>query len=229
MGIRLNFIVEGQTEEAFINTVLRPYLAELSIWASARCVLTSRKQGVKHRGGFRSYNQPRNDILSWINEDRNQDARFTTVFDLYALPPDFPGYQEAEQISDPYEKVGTLERSLREDINDSRFIPYLQLHEFETLLLSDPQKMEEQFPGQTAKIQRLAAMAETYGNPELINEGGTTAPSKRIISEIPEYEGMKLAAGPLVVQRIGLANLRSKCRHFGEWINRLESLAEGVA
>ena len=72
-------------------------------------------------------------------------------------------------------------------------------------------------------------MAETYDNPELINEGGTTAPSKRIISEIPEYEGMKPAAGPLVVQRIGLANLRSKCRHFGEWVNRLESLAEGVA
>lgn len=32
---RLNFIVEGQTEERFVNNVLRDYLAGLSIYASA--------------------------------------------------------------------------------------------------------------------------------------------------------------------------------------------------
>ena len=35
MSIRLHFIVEGQTEETFVNQTLRPHLAELSIsiWA----------------------------------------------------------------------------------------------------------------------------------------------------------------------------------------------------
>ena len=52
MGIRLNFIVEGQTEETFVNQVLKPHLSDRSVWAYARCVLTSRRGGVKHRGGI---------------------------------------------------------------------------------------------------------------------------------------------------------------------------------
>jgi hypothetical protein len=224
MGIRLNFVVEGQTEETFVNTVLGPHLAERCVWTSARCVLTSRRRGVKYRGGFRTYNQPRNDILSWIKEDQNEDARFTTFFDLYGLPSDFPGYQEALRTSDPYEKVRVLEQALGEDIADPRFIPHLQLHEFETLLLSDPLQLEEQFPGQTRQVQRLAVMATSFGNPELIDQGETTAPSKRIITEIPEYQGMKQSAGPLVARKIGIVKLRTNCRHFGEWICQLESL-----
>ena len=61
-NIRLNFIVEGQTEETFINRQLVPYLAERSIWASVRCVQTSRKRNTKYRGGLTSYAQARDDI-----------------------------------------------------------------------------------------------------------------------------------------------------------------------
>ena len=42
MAIRLNFIVEGQTEEAFVKQILSPYLAGFEVWVQARCVLTSR-------------------------------------------------------------------------------------------------------------------------------------------------------------------------------------------
>ena len=66
MGARLNFIVEGQTEETFVNRVLRPHLTEQSVWAQARCVLTSYRRGVKFRGGFRMYLRPKRDIVSWI-------------------------------------------------------------------------------------------------------------------------------------------------------------------
>ena len=224
MAVRLNFIVEGQTEETFVNLVLRPHLADRSVWTSARCVLTSRRGGVKYRGGFRTYRQPYNDILSWMREDQREDARFTTLFDLYGLPTDFPGYQTAMQTSDPYAKVRILEEALRDNIADPRFTPYLQLHEFETLLLSDPQNLKEQFPGQDTKIQRLIAMSEGHGNPELINDGPDTAPSKRIIAEIPEYSGMKRSAGPIVAQKIGLTSLRATCRHFAEWVCQLEAL-----
>ena len=223
-GIRLHFIVEGQTEETFVNRVLRPHLADRSIWVDARCVLTNRRGGVKHRGGFRNYAQPRRDILSWLREDQNDDARFTTAFDLYRLPSDFPGYGDAQAATDPYDKVRVLEEALRNDIGDWRFIPYLQLHEFEALLLSEPAQLAAQFMEQQAGIRALVTMADRAGNPELINDGPDTAPSKRIIAEIPEYGGMKASAGPIVAERIGLANLRSGCRHFGEWINRLEAL-----
>ncbi len=227
-GIRLHFIVEGQTEETFVNQVLKPYLGNRYVWADARCVLTSRRGGVKHRGGFRNYAQPRRDILSWLMEDQNADARFTTAFDLYGLPSDFPGYGEAQAASDPYERVRILESALRDDIGDWRFIPYLQLHEFETLLLSDPGQLATHFTDGQARVQTLVAIADQIANPELINEGPDTAPSKRIIAEIPEYAGMKPSAGPIVTGRIGLANLRARCRHFGEWIGQLEELAQGT-
>ena len=225
-GIRLHFIVEGQTEETFVNQVLKPHLGDRHVWADARCVLTSRRGGVKYRGGFRNYEHPRRDILSWLREDQNADARFTTAFDLYRLPSDFPGYGDTQAAADPYEKVRILEVALRNNIGDWRFIPYLQLHEFETLLLSEPDQLAAHFTDGQAGIQNLVAMADQVANPELINDGPDTAPSKRIIAEIPEYAGMKASAGPIVAGKIGLANLRFRCRHFGEWIDQLEGLAQ---
>ena len=127
--------------------------------------------GVKHRGGFRNYALPQRDILSWLREDQNADARFTTAFDLYRLPSDFPGYGDAQDAVDPYEKVRILEAALRDDIGDLRFIPYLQVHEFETLLLSEPGQLAAHFTDGQARVQNLVATAGQIANPELINEG----------------------------------------------------------
>lgn len=228
MSIRLHFIVEGQTEETFVNQTLRPHLGELSIWADARCVMTGRKRGVKHSGGISSYAKAKNDIQAWIRDDQNPDARFTTMFDLYGLPTDFPGYGDAVQSRDPYRRVEILEDALRDDISDPRrrFIPYFQLHEFETLLLSDPQKLESQFPDRRYEIQRLGEMAAKFDSPERINDGNDTSPSKRIIQKIPEYGGMKTSAGPIVASKIGLPTLRLRCEHFGGWLGKLEALRE---
>ena len=52
MAIRLNFVVEGQTEETFVNNILAPHLATNSIWASARCVMTKRTARAKYSGGI---------------------------------------------------------------------------------------------------------------------------------------------------------------------------------
>lgn len=59
-------------------------------------------------------------------------------------------------------------------------------------------------------------------NPELINDGAITAPSKRILNEIPEYD--KVTAGVSVAARIGLETLRDKCPHFNAWLTNLEKL-----
>ena len=225
MAVRLHFIVEGQTEETFVNRALRPHLANLSIWVRARCVMTSRRRGVRHRGGIGNYAQAKRDINAWMMEDQNPDARFTTMFDLYGLPADFPGYEDAARRPDPYERVSTLEDALSQGISDSRFIPYLQLHEFEALLLSDPQKFESQFYDRGVGIRRLVEMVSRFQSPEIIDDGRDTAPSKRITDEIPEYERMKASSGPIVAEKIGLPTLRLKCKHFGEWLGKLEHLA----
>lgn len=193
-SLRLHITAEGQTEERFVKEVLAPHLGEHGVWADARCVLTSKEKraGVEYRGGFRRstpYRTVKADICAWMKEDQGSDAFFTTMFDLYALPNDFPGYAQASRESDPYDRVSHLENALQEDItnelNDRRFVPYVQLHEFEALVLADPQKLDCEFLEHGKPIRRLVEMlSEVGGNPELIDDGEETAPSKRIVSEI---------------------------------------------
>jgi hypothetical protein len=234
MPVRLHITAEGQTEERFVKDVLAPHLGEQGVWADARCVLTSKNKraGVEYRGGFRrhcAYPTVKADICAWMKEDRHPDVRFTTMFDLYALPDDFPGFAAAAAEQDPYVRVRRLEESLCQDIcgelDDPRFIPYVQLHEFEALILADPQHLDWEFLEHDAPIQRLVAMvAAEGGNPELIDDGEMTAPSKRIVAEIPEYRGNKATSGPLVAGKIGMNILRDRCRHFREWVDALNAL-----
>ena len=227
MAVRLHFIVEGQTETRFVNQVLAPHLADLSIVVDARRVQTSHKGGVKYSGGVTNYELPKRDILQWMSDDRRSDARFTTMFDLYGLPSEFPGHSAAARTTNPYEKVRMIEDALMADINDWRFIPYIQLHEFEALILSFPAGLSAEFQDDEDGIRQLVALAAQFESPEHIDEGTDTAPSKRISREIPDYERRKASAGPIVAANIGLPALRRECAHFAEWIDRLERLAEG--
>ena len=228
MCLRLNFIVEGQTEERFVNTVLRDHFADQSIIAVARCVTTRRERRAEHlryRGGLTTYKHARDDIHRWVQEDRHGNARFTTMFDLYGLPADFPRYADAAKVSDPYERVEILETALSEAIGDRRFIPYIQLHEFEALLFADPQKLDTQFLVRPFEIQQLVETAKELGSPELVDDGQTTAPSKRITAVIPDYWSRKASAGPIVAAKIGLQVLQLQCLHFREWLERLAAPA----
>lgn len=222
--IRLHVTAEGQTELSFVKNVLAPHLADFDVFADARCVLTGRdkRRSKEYRGGLLSYNKAKKDIQSWIKEDDHSDCRFSTMFDLYALPEDFPGYENAKKVSDRYGRVRALEEAMCQDIGDVRFIPYIQLHEFETLILSDPQKLDWEYLEHGESIGNLISMVGKQ-NPELINDGRRTAPSKRILREIPEYD--KVTAGVSVVQRIGLELLRDRCRHFCDWLSKLEGLS----
>lgn len=221
--IRLHFTAEGSTEQNFVRKILTPHLAALGVYSDARCVMTSRdnRTAREYRGGVISYQKAKADIMTWIKEDNRQECRFTTMFDLYRLPNDFPGYLEANNKTDPYEKVTFLENAIAEDINDSRFIPYIQLHEFEALIFADPQKLDWEYLDHQRSIMNLVSMVEEL-NPELINERPELSPSNRIINQIPEYD--KATAGVSVVEKIGLDVLREKCRHFNAWVTQLEQL-----
>ncbi|HYK03676.1 MAG TPA: DUF4276 family protein [Thermoanaerobaculia bacterium] len=71
--------------------------------------------------------------------------------------------------------------------------------------------------------EAFAAICAGAGTPEDINEGATTAPSKRLKSIFPTYR--KTVHGPLTLQRIGLGRVRAECPHFDAWLRRLEQLA----
>jgi len=229
MGVRLNMVVEGQSEETYAKLELVPHLSRFQVFASVRVVETGRRRGKTYRGGIRTYAKLKNDLRLWMKQDDNPDAFFTTMVDLYglkALADEFPGWRDAGTIPDPYAKVTALEESWKADIPGPRFIPYLQLHEFEALLLASPQHLVEEFIGCDEQIRRLGEMASQFDSPERIDDGEDTAPSKRIIAKLPQYAGKKATAGPITAERIGLETLRSKCRHFDGWLEQLESLGK---
>ena len=222
---RLHVTCEGQTEEAFVNQTLKLYLARFEVYADVRCVLTSRKHSKEFRGGMTTYLKAKNDINRWLLEEKhNTDVAFTTMFDYYALPDDFPGYFEAQQLQDPYQRVAMIETALYDDINDPRFIPYIQLHEFEALLFVNPQKFEIEYFDKPEGITALQAVADNFANPELIDQGFETAPSKRIICIYGDYADNKPAIGSMVAHEIGIDALRAKCPHFNDWLIKLEQL-----
>ena len=198
--VRLNVVVEGQTEQRFIEKVLANYLGHQQIGATARAVETRRG----YKGGLTSYQKAKNDIQRWLKEDQNRDVYFTTMFDLYGLPSDFPAYSETSALP-PYQRIEMLEQRLAEDIADRRFIPYIQLHEFEALIFAAPEKLAEEYLTNAGKFEQLYQIGAEQ-NPELINDDPTTAPSKRILQAIPEYS--KAVGGINVVNAIGITKIR---------------------
>ena len=150
---------------------------------------------------------------------------FTTMIDLYGLPGDFPG--KAGNVRNPHNPrpyCEALEQAFGADIGDARFAPYLQLHEYETLLYSDPDAFVCSFDDCDGAIADLKKIVTQFGDIERINDNERTAPSKRIIGLLDDYEGRKPTAGPDIAEAIGLDVLRKHCSHFGDWIGRLEAL-----
>lgn len=225
---RLYMFVEGQTEQTFASNVLKPHLASFGVYVEGPVlVATARRKGKVYRGGGRHYLPMKNDLVRFLKQEKGADVFFTTMIDLYALPTDFPGVDSASQQRHlPYERVRTLEEAFAGDVGDSRFIPHIQLHEYEAYLFVEPKCLELFYNNQAAAISRLEAVAAPpLASPELIDDGPQTAPSKRIVKEFPEYADAKTTVGPQVAELIGLSAIRAKCPHFDNWLWRLENLA----
>jgi hypothetical protein len=131
---RVNIICEGPTEEQFVNKVLAPHFQKKGIIVTARSLGTGNQ-----------YGKLRSDILKWMKSDKG--AYVTTLIDLYGMNRRFPGYPENKQ-KPPYDKVSAVEAAVKADIDKEgldvrQFIPHFQLHEFEALLFSEPEMLEE--------------------------------------------------------------------------------------
>lgn len=226
--IRLNIVVEGQTEEVFVNKLLKPHLAAFNVVPVPRLIFTGKKYGRVFRGGVTRYHNFKWDLVLWMREDRKDSSFFTTMLDLYGLPYDFPGQIKVRSSRDPYQKVRTLEKAMERDFNEPRFIPYIQLHEFETLLLAQPQRFSAFFINNKERVRGLSNMVDEFPNPEYIDQGERTAPSKRIASFFPAYSRMKAVAGPFIAGAIGLETMRKQCPHFNGWLEILEGLNSSI-
>ncbi len=222
----LFIICEGKTEQVFCRRVIEPHLfPQHEGVVRATLVAFSRKGGVYNRGGVRRYQVMRNDITNTLKEHRRDGVYFTTMMDLYALPSDFPGKDSNQRNPvNPRPYVEALEEAFANDIGDHRFIPHLQLHEYETLLFANLKSFGIFYEDCEKQIEALQAVVDRFASIEHINDGGATAPSKRIANQFPTYEGQKTAAGVNIAEYTGMKRLREKCPHFSDWISRLEAI-----
>lgn len=213
---RLYLLVEGQTEEAFVNELLVPHYARQGLYLMPIIVSTS----PGHKGGVVSYGKVRPQIEKLCKQDAA--AHVSTLFDLYALPGDFPGKASVEYpaMGSGRQKAAFLEAALAQDIGQRNFIPNLLVHEFEALLFVCIEAFAD-WADDDRVLEPLRAVSATTA-PEDINDSPQTAPSKRILAAMPGYQ--KTLHGPLIACDIGLDAMRAACPHFDGWLQKIELL-----
>jgi len=208
-------IVEGVSEEEFVNNSIRPYLQTKEIH-DVRAIKLQTSPG--HKGGDLKYARYKLNVENLLKAET--DILVTSLIDFYKLKTDFPKYAEAQSISNVESRIAYIEAACKENINNIRFIPYIQLHEFEGLLFSDTKGFNVLFPHLTAvQKNEILKIIDAHPNPELINEGSETAPSKRLERLIPGYE--KPLFGPMLALENGIESMLQKCPRFNAWINSI--------
>jgi hypothetical protein len=223
---QLNVFCEGQTEQGFCAQVLRPHL-----FPSGDGIVHTLAVGEKdHRhlygiGTKTKYQRVQKFILNTIKGRHGKNVYFTTLFDLYALPDDFPGKADNNRNpANPTPYVLALQQAFELDINDHHFVAHLQLHEYETMLFAEPSAFAIAFENCGHEIEMLTAVAASEPSIEYIDDGRDTAPSKRITDILPEYGGRKSIVGPDIAEYIGVAKIRAACPHLDRWLVRLEGI-----
>jgi hypothetical protein len=149
------------------------------------------------------------------------------MIDYFALPSDFPKYEEAQVIVDKGERVSFLERAIVEDVEKEKnktfpnLLPYIQLHEFEALVFSSISAIRALYTDREAKFNELEQIITRYPNPEDINDDPKTAPSKRLINNqlIKGYN--KVIDGILIIEEVGIDTILKKCPRFKKWVETI--------
>lgn len=219
---KIFIIVEGETEERFLRQVVYSHFIGRGIHVEGQQWLTNRKLGTK--GGGESFDLIENHVRRLTSRYRtSQDVFISTMIDLYAFPKQGNTIydDDVKKLANGKQKAALLQDKFAERIAFRNFIPYVQLHEFETLLLTKPDSLMNFFTDKEGAIEKIKK--EIAGMmPEDINETPEGAPSKRIIKHLPAYAKQKTTAGITTAQKIGLPFLRDHCPHFNEWIIALE-------
>ena len=210
---RLYIVVEGQTEEEFVKSVLAPHLQEQGIL----CVTPVAIHGPHGaRGGMVSYERLKNDIRRLLRE--GDTPIVSTLIDFFRCP-DTPGKEVWNKATNHQQEVELREQEIGRDIGSGRFIPYIQLHEFEALLFSSDVAFEKLFSSKEA--DELSKIVKDYSDPEEINSSPEGAPSKRIMAIVPTYN--KVLHGELIADAIGIEIILERCPRFRAWVGRLIS------
>jgi hypothetical protein len=221
---RLIIIGEGQTEQAFCKDILQPHFNKFDIFIQNPTIS-------KSGGGIVVWAHLKADIERLL---RSSNACVTLLIDYYGIKDKhaFPGWEQSKAIPNRAERMSHLEAAMHEDIAEQwrhRFIPYIQLHEFESLLFADEVVFKRSFTQEEySDYEYLETTFREFENPEDINDGSKTAPSKRLERILRDYTSNKPSTkalwGPMLAGEIGLDQIRRKCPRFNQWIKNLERI-----
>ena len=214
---------EGQTEETFVRDVLASEFAALDISLEPRLIRTSQSS----KGGALTADRVMKFLRNTLRE--RQDTYVTTLFDLYGLHADVPGVELSHTETDPLRRCLRIEEALNEaavrvsGCRAERFFSHIQPHEFEALLFSDVSRFGEAHGDWKRSVGSLEQARAGAATPEHINDGTETHPSARLKSLLrPRYD--KVLYGSGIATLIGVPRIRSECRHFDAWLEKIELL-----
>jgi hypothetical protein len=223
--MRLYILCEGETEYLFVKNILYNYLLDSGVYAIPRIIHTKRTANKTYKGGVSNYNKIRKDLYLLCKEQENSGI-VTTMFDYYKLPGDSPGFKNA--AGSIFERACHIESAIEADLGNLRnLIVNIILHEFEGLLFSDVNAFHGVAKGDKNVIAELARIKSIFPSPEDINDSETTAPSKRIKNILPDFS--KTLNGIEVAKSIGIVKISEQCRHFKQWLEKIESCAKDGA
>lgn len=214
---RIVILGEGQTEQAFCREVLQPYFSNKGISLETPTIK-------KTRGGLVPWADLQKEIITLL---RSPTCIVTTLLDYYGIKDyhEFPEWDQAKKIPNKNQRMESLEKGMGESLPEGvrhRFVPYLQLHEFEALLFCDQRVFDENF--EESDYQNRQLLIDTFRefeNPEDINDSPHSAPSKRLQAIFRQYD--KVVLGSLIAQEIGLRTVTERCPRFKEWLYQLET------
>lgn len=201
-------LCEGQAEQHFVQEILTDIAEKKGIYIYAPLV-TTKVANKKFVGGVASYSKIRNDLVKLCN---HSEAIVTTMFDLYGLPKDTPGYSAPQQSH--YDWAVSIETAVNADIGTRNIHFNLVVHEFEALLFTNPSVFRDYNKDVVEVMEK--SLRSANGNPESINSGYDTSPSHRITRVYQGYS--KPITGVIMAKRIGLDRIRASCHHFNEWL-----------
>ena len=226
---KIYIICEGQTEAEFVKSILRSYFLENGTIVFPITLSTSQPTNQSYKGGAMSFDRYKKGIVAYLQKKDN--CIVTSMIDFYKLSTDFPAYDDSKKITDKYKRVEFLENAIKEEIGKKidiyRFLPHIQLHEFESILFSDIKGFKVIYKAINIDLNELKEIEDIineFKNPELINDGNDTAPSKRLIRIIKKYD--KVEYGTMIAGKIGIETIMSKCQHFREWIEKLIEMSK---
>jgi hypothetical protein len=214
-------IVEGKTEQVFVESILVPYLSERNVFMAATQVS---KSGQK--GGDVKFSRTEKDLRNHLKQ--RLDTYVTTIVDYYGIK-EWPGIDQVPNGATPAKIAEVVNEATRSAVieaypevrADTRFIPYVAVHEFEALLFSDSEVLATKVGVDKETVDGVIAHC---GEPEAINNNPTTAPGRRLDAWSPGGKFKKTTTGIAIAREIGIATMRDQCPIFNAWLTSLEQL-----